>query len=242
MKLTQFKALTFDVIGTLINFEAGILKWLRPRIDAAGKTMTDQEILEAFATWEEHRQVAEPEKPFAPMLPLIWQDMCHALGMIYDDEDAQTFFTKNVAEWPAFPDSVEALSYLREHFHLVAMTNGGRVATDILARTLANTFHKTITVEDMGFTKPHPQTFAYVEAYLNGLGIERPQWLHVAQSQYHDIVPATDLKLNTAWIERRHAEQGYGASPVPPRKAVPDFHFKSLIELAEAHKAELARG
>jgi putative hydrolase of the HAD superfamily len=71
MKLSDFNTLTFDVVGTLIDFEAGILNWFRPTLCRHGITKADDEILTTFAGFEDRHQQAEPEKPFTKMLPLI---------------------------------------------------------------------------------------------------------------------------------------------------------------------------
>ncbi|WP_439817713.1 HAD-IA family hydrolase [Zavarzinia sp. CC-PAN008] len=238
MELTQFKALTFDVIGTLINHEQGLLDWMQPRLAAAGKDIVDDDLLVMFSATDAYQSRLGTEMPFPKQLPFIWEELCARLGIAHDPADGATF-TDSVDAWPAFPDSVEALAYLRQHFHLVTITNGGRVATGIFAQRLGSPFHKLITSEDMGTNKPHPEAFAFAEAYLNGVGVARAEWLHVAQSQYHDIVPARALGIHSAWIERRHG-RGYGASPVPPHRETPDFHFHSLAQLAQAHRAALA--
>lgn len=54
--LTRFKGVTFDIIGTLIDFEAGILSWCRPRLP---KDLTDNQILETFASVEKSLHVRQ---------------------------------------------------------------------------------------------------------------------------------------------------------------------------------------
>jgi 2-haloacid dehalogenase len=60
--------------------------------------------------------------------------------------------------------------------------------------------------------------------------------LHVAQSVYHDVVPAQSLGLATVWVDRPSARPGVGA--VKFADAKPDLIVTSLAELAEAAIAE----
>ena len=66
--------------------------------------------------------------------------------------------------------------------------------------------------------------------------------LHVAESLHHDHVPAKAVGLRTAWIHRRHAKGGFGATTAPAVEVTPDFRFTSLGELAEAYRREAAGG
>jgi len=67
------------------------------------------------------------------------------------------------------------------------------------------------------------------------------QILHTAQSLYHDHGPAQAAGLASAWIDRRHQLEGWGATVPPAGTPTYDFRFASLAEMVEAHRAELAR-
>jgi hypothetical protein len=56
MRLRDFNTLTFNVVGTLIDFETGILEWFRPALRRYGAAQTDEEILSAFAAVEDDYQ------------------------------------------------------------------------------------------------------------------------------------------------------------------------------------------
>ncbi len=233
--LTRFTTLTFDVVGTLIDFETGILNWFRPRVGG----VSDDEILERFARAEDALQCSRPTLPFTQMLPLIYPEMAQALGLPADESSVQSF-RDSIADWPAFDDSVEALAYLGKHYRLVAATNADNWALDHMSRTLGDPFDDRVTAEDVGVNKPDPQVFAYLRGRLSAAGVARADILHTAQSQYHDIVPAKRLGFATAWIERRKGRPGSGATPAPAEAAEPDFHFASLADLAAAHLGEVS--
>jgi putative hydrolase of the HAD superfamily len=240
MKLTDFTTLTFDMMGTLMDYEAGFIAWFRKHGAADRADVADRQILEALARAEEVLQRDKPHPPFTRMLPLMYLTVASEFSLPQDKDLAESFGA-SVAEWPPFPDSVESLRYLRRHYRLVAVTNADHTGFERMSRALGDPFHDAITAEDVGVTKPDLQVFAYMLGRLSAAGTGKRQILHTAQSQYHDIGPARSLGLATAWIERRRGQPGAGATPVAKAHTTPDFHFASLAEMAAAHRA-ISRG
>jgi putative hydrolase of the HAD superfamily len=143
-----------------------------------------------------------------------------------------------VKNFPAFPDSVEALKRLHKHFKLVATTNSQIWALDYMAKTLEEPFDVRVTVDDVRFEKPDPQFFAFARGVLSTQGIVFEEILHVAQSQYHDIGVAMRLGYQTCWIERRFAQKGTGGT-LESERTEPHYHFTSLAQLADAVEKDL---
>jgi 2-haloalkanoic acid dehalogenase type II len=239
MRLTDFDALTFDIIGTLIDFESGILAWMKPRVLREKPQASEQEILEAYAATQAAVRKAEPKLLFSARMPKIWEGVAKAFGMVVQPGDGASF-AASTRDWPAFPDSVDALAYLKRNFrHLVAVTNGDRAAARAMAATLGSPFFAVITEEDMGVSKPDTKAFDYFLDYLAKLGVPKNRVLHVAQSQYHDIGTAKRIGLASCWIYRRHGKQGYGGTQAPPEFTKPDFLAVSLADLARQHESDL---
>jgi 2-haloalkanoic acid dehalogenase type II len=239
MRLTDFDALTFDMIGTLIDFEAGVLDWVRPRILRDHPEISDTAILECYARAQSAVRAAEPKLLFSQRFPKIWAAIAKEYGVAVEPSDGAGF-AASARDWPAFPDSAEALAYLKTQFrHLVVVTNGDRVAARRMATTLGAPFSAIITEEDMGVSKPNPKAFEYFIDYLAKLGIAKARILHVAQSQYHDIGAARAIGLKTAWIYRRHGKTGYGGTQVPPAFTKPDWLAISLADLVRQYQAAL---
>ena len=88
--------------------------------------------------------------------------------------------------------------------------------------------------EMLGWNKPDPQIFAFTRGRLSKEDSSYDDIIQVAQSQYHDIAVARRLGYHTCWIERRKGKQGAGATPTVQKVAIPDYHFGSLVELADA--------
>lgn len=237
MRLSAYKVLTFDVVGTLIDFEAGILGYVAPIARAAGRDLADEAILDAFARAEDGQQKSAPERPFTDMLAPIYVAMAEALGLPGSDR-AAAGFRRSIPDWPAFADSVAALRRLGARFRLVALTNADNWALARMAETLGQPFDDGVTAEDVGVNKPDPRVFAYCRGRQSVHGYGLGDFLHVAQSQYHDIGVAKRLGYAVCWIERRQGREGSGATPVPDAVTRPDFHFASLADLADAVERE----
>lgn len=228
MELTDFKVLTFDVVGTLIDFESGVLNAVRRIGGEVAQRYTDDEI---FAPYKEGRDIY-PGRSSSAMAD-VYKHLAKKLDLPTDQESADAFQLA-VLRWPAFEDSIEAMQRLRKHFRLVAMTNADRTAFTAYNHTLGYPFHDSVTCDETGCPKPDPKYFAYNKGRQFAFGYPQNEILHVAQSQYHDIGVAKAEGYTTCWIERRHDQEGFGGTPDPKIVTKPDFHFTSMKALADA--------
>ncbi|OIQ72717.1 (S)-2-haloacid dehalogenase 4A [mine drainage metagenome] len=227
MSLQTFKVLTFDVVGTLIDFERGMLNYLHRAVPDA--TLTDDDFLTAYR----HARASVDAGGFPDDLVRVWHAVAPTLGLP-DTPALAEGFRNSVSDWPAFVDSVEALQRLHQRFTLVAMTNAQRWALTHFETTLGRPFDDSVSCDDAKCEKPNPEFFAFAHSRLSALGFTRTDNLHVAQSQYHDIGVANSLGLQTCWIERRHGQPGFGGTLSVPRITTPNYHFHTLAQLADA--------
>lgn len=233
MSLQKFKVLTFDVVGTLIDFERGMLDYLHRAAPAA--VVSDDDFLIAYR----NSRAGEKSGWFPDDLVRVWHEVAVPLGLP-DGPGVAEGLRDSAAGWPAFPDSVEALRRLRKHFKLVAMTNAQRWALTHFERTLGQPFDDAVSCDDALCEKPDPQYFAFTRGRLSTRGYTQADNLHVAQSQYHDIGVAHSLGLTTCWIERRHGQPGFGGTLAVKQITKPDYHFHTLAQLADAVDAAAA--
>jgi 2-haloacid dehalogenase len=226
MDLAAFDALTFDCYGTLIDWETGLLAALRPVLDAHDLHADDEHLLERFAHHEAALE-AGPYLRYADVLAGCLTRLGEDFG--FTPTDAQrTAFARSVTDWPAFPDSPEALSKLKQRFRLGVITN---CDDDLFAASNAKLgveFDWIVTAEQARGYKPRTENFEFAFARID---VPRERILHVAQSLFHDHVPAKALGMTTVWIDRRHGREGSGATP--PASATPDLTLPDLQSLAE---------
>jgi 2-haloalkanoic acid dehalogenase type II len=143
-----------------------------------------------------------------------------------------------VPDWPAFPDSAAALAALAARYRLIILSNVDRDSFAASNRRLGVRFTSIITAQDVGSYKPEAANFSALLAEARRLGIGEGRLLHVAQSLFHDHGPAKQAGLPTAWINRRHARPGWGATPPPAAGVTPDWEFPTLAAFASAAAAE----
>lgn len=228
MELSNFKVLTFDVVGTLIDFETGVLDAIRRLGGKAAQDLSDNTIFEAYKRGRDRY----PGRSSSAMAD-VYRSLAEELKLPADTVSADAFQLA-VFRWPAFEDSVAALKRLRKHYRLVAMTNADRTAFSCYSHTLDSPFDDSVTCDETGVAKPNPQFFAYNRGRQAAHGYKSSEILHVAQSQYHDIGIAKELGYTTCWIERRQGQSGFGGTPEPAQVTTPDFHFPTLKALADA--------
>jgi 2-haloalkanoic acid dehalogenase type II len=239
-RLRDFQVLTFDCYGTLIDWETGIRAAFGPWLERLGVRATPDEILAAFAGAEAPQQEATPGLRYPELLARVHATMAQQFGTAPDPQAAAAF-GHSVADWPAFPDSAEALSYLEQHYRLVILSNVDRTSFAHSNRKLGVSFDAVYTAEDIGSYKPDPRNFEYLLARFAEQSIAPEQILHTAESLYHDHIPAKRFGLATCWIHRRAGTAGHGATRSPEVEVMPDFRFATLGEMAAAHRAESSR-
>ncbi|MFZ9414524.1 MAG: haloacid dehalogenase type II [Alphaproteobacteria bacterium] len=241
MKLKDFRVLTFDCYGTLIDWESGIHAALGPLIARAGIALGRDEVLAEFARHESAQEHETPGMVYSRLLAAVHRRLAAAWGVRLEDADHERF-GNSVPDWPAFPDSAASLRYLKQHYRLVILSNVDREGFRGSNRRLGVEFDAIFTAQDIGSYKPDLRNFHYMLERLGGMGIGKGDILHTAQSLFHDHAPARQVGLATAWIDRRHAASGWGATMPPPEGTSWDFRFDSLAAMVAAHEAEAADG
>jgi 2-haloacid dehalogenase len=233
MDLTDYEALSFDCYGTLIDWEAGIAAVLRPWAGSAGLDVADEELLLAYAGNEAAVERETPTALYPEILAAAFRRTGDALGAAVSDEWAHRL-GDSVPDWPAFPDSADALALLARRYKLIILSNVHRTGFAGSNQHLRGDFAAIITAEDVGAYKPAENHFRALDETLADLGVARSGLLHVAQSLFHDHVPAKREGLPSIWINRRHDHPGWGATPEPSDEWSYDLEFKSMGEFAAA--------
>jgi 2-haloacid dehalogenase len=223
--LADFDVLTFDCYGTLIDWEAGILAAIRPILDAHAVHADDDGVLEAFGRHESEIE-AGPYKRYREVLGAVLTAMLGHFGQAPTPEEVERF-GGSVVDWPAFPDSAAALASLHQRFRLGVITNCDDDLFAASAQRLDFEPDWVVTAQQARRYKPNPRNF---ELAFERIGLPPKRILHVAQSLFHDHVPAKRLGLSTVWVDRRHDRRGSGATP--SATATPDLVVPDMATLA----------
>ena len=224
------RVLTFDCYGTLIDWETGILSTLQPILAAHGVTAEGERLLALHAELESAAELG-PYTSYRQLLMTVLRGLGQRLGFTPSSvEEAR--FADSVGDWPPFPDTRVALRALQRRFRLAIISN---TDDDLFARTsqqLDVAFDWIVTAQQVRSYKPSLNNFRQALARIR---VPNEQVLHVAQSLFHDHVPAKQLGLETVWVNRRHGKAGPGATP--PAHARPDLEVQDLATLVTLSEA-----
>ena len=237
MNLRDFKALTFDCYGTLIDWESGMAKALKPLTSRVKRKLSGDAILETHARHESSQQTVTPAMKYSELLAVVHKRLAEEWGVTASWKEAQAY-GNSVKDWPAFPDSAKALAYLKQNYKLIILSNIDNSSFARSNKKLKVTFDAIYTAQDIGSYKPAGRNFDYMIGKLQSLGIAKSEILHTAESLFHDHGPANTHGLASCWIYRRHGKQGFGATINPGVKPKTDFRFNSMAELVAAHRQE----
>ena len=227
--LTDFTTMTFDVVGTLIDFESGLTACLAAIGAEVGRSVDAEAALTLYRAARHEPDAGR----FPDDLRRVYARIAPALGLPEGAAYAERLRC-SVPAWPAFPDSRAALARLATRYRLIAMTNAQKWAFAHFAKQLGQPFFAAFTVDDTGTEKPDPAFFHQVFDFVRKQGDTPADILHVAQSQHHDIGISRRLGLTNCWIERRHATPGYGGTIEPSVFTEPDYTYTTLAGLADA--------
>lgn len=237
----KYSALSFDVYGTLIDWEAGIAGVLSEWALRCGAEMDDESLLLAYADNEAAVAREFPTLAYPEVLQAAFRRTAKDLDLPATDADVQTL-GRSVPFWPAFPDSREALTRLGRHYRLIILSNVHNEGVAGSIRRLGVEFDQVNTAEQIGSYKPADRNFEALLTQVRGIDVAPEKLLHVAQSLFHDHVPAKRAGLDTVWINRRHAQPGWGATPDPGIAVEPDLEFPTLAAFADAVDAAFGAG
>jgi 2-haloacid dehalogenase len=216
--------LTFDCYGTLIDWESGIASALQPIFAAHGIEVSSEKIVERYVA-HEARVESQGWRPYRDILQDATVSMAAELGIRLRAEECSAL-SESIGSWPSFADTVPALNQLKQRFRLAIVSNVDDTLFTETAKQLQVNFDEVITAEQVRSYKPG---HAHFREALRRLNVPVDRILHVAQSLYHDHVPAKQLGFRTAWINRPGKLRPLSL-PQPVR---PDLVVADMAELVQ---------
>jgi 2-haloacid dehalogenase len=229
LNFAQFRLVSFDCYGTLIDWETGIFSALHPVLAAHGKTLADSEVLRLYAELESDAERGEFH-PYREVLQSVVRGMGERLAFIPTDSEVRSL-PDSLPTWPPFADTIAALGKLKARYQLAIISNVDDDLFAPTARRLEVPFDHIITAQQARAYKPSLQIFKLAQQRT---AVAPGQWLHVAQSVYHDVIPARSMGIATVWVNRPSRRPGAGAAKAAsgqPDLEVPDL--QTLAQLSE---------
>jgi 2-haloalkanoic acid dehalogenase type II len=193
------KALSFDIYGTLVDWESGIYN--AARSSTIGDYLPSR--TETLNGIDEHDVKVQAQNPTMLQSEVIaegFRRFVQDLGLVAEgkvtqadvDQAAKDYGAK-IGEYPAFEDTVAAIQSLGKRFKLIPLSNVDRSS---FSQTLAGPlkgchFDAIYTAQDIGSYKPDLRNFHYLLEHVEvDFGVRKEELVHVAQSLFHDHRPA----------------------------------------------------
>ncbi|MEM7121215.1 MAG: HAD-IA family hydrolase [Pseudomonadota bacterium] len=198
----QIEAITFDCFGTLIDWNRGIGEILEHWAADQDVAASADKLTTEFAVAQRRHQAAKPFKSYRTVLHDAFLDLAADHGVDRTRESAAAF-AASVPDWPAFDDTVAGLHTLKQGAALGVMSNvDNQSFARVHAERLDGQIDIIVTADDVETYKPDLALFRKMAGELEARGIDQRNWLHVAQSQFHDIAPCHKLGLACVWLDR----------------------------------------
>lgn len=227
LDFSQFRCLTFDCYGTLIDWEQGILGALRPILAAHGTRALDSEVLRAYADLEA-RLEGGAYRTYRSILEDIVRGMGERFHFSPSAKEIRSL-PESLPNWEPFADTQAALKSLHSRYQLAVISNTDDDLFAATAKKIGINFDFVITAQQAKSYKPSLNNFRVA---LDRIGLPAESVLHVGQSVFHDVVPAKSLGLATVWVTRRRVKEGIAATL--PASGQPDMEVPDLKTLADA--------
>jgi 2-haloacid dehalogenase len=185
---------TFDCFGTLVDLHTGFERILSPL--ASGRS---SELLHAYHKFESLVEEERPLRPYRDVLITALARASREIGLRLSEAQACAL-PDSWVKMPLFPDVEPMFSQLRAlGCHLAVLTNCDEDLFEQTHRTFRQRFDLVVTAERVRNYKPSPTQFRSFSCLS---GVAHGDWIHVACSWHHDIMPASEIGIQSAWLDR----------------------------------------
>lgn len=203
---------TFDCYGTLVDWNAGI----RHELERLFGADEGQRLLQRFHEIEPRVQREQPQARYRDVMASVLAELATETDRQLSPDDADAL-GRSLPGWPVFGEARDELAEAhRRGWKLVILSNSDRDLIEASIKALGVPFSGAIVASEVGSYKP---ALGHWRAFYASTGADRERHVHVAQSHFHDVVPAHELGIRSVWINRlgEHAEP-------PPTRELPDLH------------------
>jgi len=202
---------TFDCYGTLVDWNAGI----RAELDRLFDSSVGGELLSRYHVVEPRVQSEHPTWRYRDVMAAVLAELASEAGVTLPGDEGDAL-GRSLPGWPVFAEVPTALAEAHNRgWRLVALSNTDRDLIEASIKTIGVPFAGAIVASEVGSYKPAP---GHWRAFYDSTGAEADRHVHVAQSHFHDIAPASGLGIPTVWINRL----GELVEP-PPTRELPDL-------------------
>jgi 2-haloacid dehalogenase len=212
---------TFDVYGTLIDWEKGVFDAFQREASRDGFTIEDpQEVISRFHEYEREIEGGSYEL-YAEVLRRVAVRIAKDIGWPLEPSRAG-FLPDSVARWAPFKETNPQLTKFSKKFQTGLISNIDDKLLGQTRRHIPHDFDLVVTAQQVRSYKPDP---AHFKECARRIGTKKG-WVHVAASYYHDVEPCVKEKIPVIWVNRNKEELDAGAKK-------PTAEVKTLLEAAK---------
>jgi 2-haloacid dehalogenase len=237
INLTKYDALTFDVYGTLIDWEPTIISMFHSTADQYGIRLSNEQLLLEFDKARAVLQRVRPALLYPDVLRSAYRQFCRDYKIPENAQECEVY-ANSVMMWPTFDDTRASLDYLKKHFRIGLLSNIDNGSIAFSERKMGIKADVVITAENVEAYKPDHAHFDASFRAFEEMGIARNRILHVGQSLRADVIPANQLGISSVWIKR--PGRSLGSRPEDVVGAKPNLTVNTMHELALYHQAHMA--
>ena len=203
---------TFDCYGTLVDWNAGIAAELGRLLGASDR----DRLLSRYHEIEPRIQSEHPTWSYRDVMAAVLSELASEAGVSLDDGE-QDALGRSLPQWPVFAEVPDVLAQAHARgWKLMALSNTDRDFIDASIAAIGVRFEGAVVASEIGSYKPGHRHW---EAFYELTGADPARHVHVAQSHFHDIVPAHQLGIPNVWINRLHEHGDPG-----PTRELPDLN------------------
>jgi 2-haloacid dehalogenase/putative hydrolase of the HAD superfamily len=211
---------TFDVYGTLIDWETGAFDAFTKEADRDGFTIERDELIPVFHQVQQQIQAGSYEL-YAEVLRRTAVQIARQLGWPLEPSRSG-FLPESVQYWPPFKETNPVLAKIAKKFSVGLISNIDDKLLGQTRRHIPTDFDLVVTAQQVRSYKPDPAHFTECERRIGG----KKGWVHVAASYYHDIEPCIKKKIPVIWVNR-------SGQVLEANQKKPEAEVKSLREAAK---------
>jgi 2-haloacid dehalogenase len=216
----DIKFVTFDVYGTLIDWETGAIDAFDKEADRDGFTIDHDELIPLFHEIQQKIQAGSYEL-YAEVLRRTAVQIAERLGWPLEPSRSG-FLPDSVQRWPPFRETNPTLQKIKKKYEVGLISNIDDKLLGLTRRHIPIDYDLVVTAQQVRSYKPDPAHFKECERRIGG----KKGWVHVAASYYHDVEPCVKLKVPVVWVNRK-------GETLEPNQKKPTAEVKNLREAAK---------
>ena len=216
----NIKWVTFDVYGTLIDWEAGVVAAFNREAKRDGFEIDAPRVVELFHEVSADIQSGSYEL-YAEVLRQSAVRIAEEIG--WDLEPSRSgFLPDSVPRWVPFKETNTQMKKFLSKYQTGLISNIDDKLLGETRRHIPQDFDLVVTAQQVRSYKPDAAHFTEFARRVGG----KKNWVHIASGTHTDIEPALKAKVPVIWVNRRKEQLDPGAKK-------PTEEVKTLLEAAK---------